>query len=189
MHKLHDFWRNYPRYDVHSIKSVNDYHVFHPEDLTFLYEFYPHFFEPITSLKGRKLSERIKIERLGHPIRQNDLMNIEFLAYASESREDITYLNKLLPSQSVATEEVRCAIRKGVYTIVRSTDRSRWIQHVPELINYEHLFVFTNYKQPSLHPNEVMRYETFKARDILKATNRLKEVQQEDYRLLMNRFK
>lgn len=292
MSKLHDFWRTYPVYDVHSIDSVNNYRVFHPEDLAFLHDNFPHFFESVMSLKGRKLSERLKfeqhlrqlngqyvyrekegavlhedhiniwvpepftgnleqakalillvnphftpkyhqdarfraifynnlqkqradfaphefkdgtvnfhnqlnwfyerffsyIERAGHPIRQNDLMNIEFLPYASDSREGITYLNKLLLSQQVAMEEVKTAIRKGINIIVRSTDRSRWIQHVPELTHYKRLFVFTNFKKPSLHPNEVMRYETFKARDILKVTNRLKQVQHEDYQLFMDGF-
>ncbi|UJS28220.1 hypothetical protein L2Z53_02410 [Macrococcoides canis] len=291
--KLHEFWKGYTCFPENTLYHIEHYSAFHPEDLLYIRTHYPHFFEPITRLKGRKLAERIKfeqhmkqlngqyiycekegairddnhiniwvpepfsgnldevkllillvnphftpqfhqddkyklryfqnlhkercnfaphefedsavdhnnklnwfyqnfykyIEDSGITFKQNDLMNIEFLPYASANREDTSYLNQLLPSQLVAIEEVRNGMLKGIPIIVRSTEHSRWFQHIPELLAYESLYIFTNYKKPTLHPHEVMRYSTYKERHLLASMNHLRIRQQEDYSSLLDYFK
>lgn len=289
MSSVQRFWKHYTTFPENTPEHVSNYAAFHPFDLEFLKEQYPHFFDEITQLKGRKLQERLKFERhllqvngmykLDHKNKMvkdeehihiwapepytgnleqakllimlvnpsfdpkyhpseyekrvkfdnlhldlpnyspyeftdgklnkenslnwhyhymyqyieqeigyfhpNQLFTLQYYPYPSYSRDDVTFYNELLPSQVAAVETVREAMAKGMSLIARSTDRTRWLAHIPELAQYDKLFVFTNYKQPSLHPNEVLRYDTYRKKDILNMKGLLKETRKKDWQMLI----
>lgn len=293
MSSIQEFWKGYTTYPENTHENVEQYAAFHPADIAHLKENYPHFFEEITHLKGRKLQERLKFERhlfqvngmfvlddnkaivkneqhihiwtpepyagnleqakllillvnpafhpLYHPsdeekrikfdnlhivrpnyapyefrdgklsnecsltwhydhmyqyierdigyFHPNQLFTLQYYAYPSLNRDDVTFYSELLPSQVVAIATVREAMDKNLNIIARCTDRTRWFAQIPELTRYDKLFVFTNFKQPSLHPDEIMRYETFRRREILMLKNQLKDARKEDWKLLIKDIK
>ncbi|MGK0554989.1 hypothetical protein [Macrococcus capreoli] len=289
MSSVQAFWKDYTTFPENTHDHVKQYRAFHPTDLKYLKEYYPHFFTDIVNVKGRKLQERLKFEQhlyqvngmyvldknnqmvkdkdhihiwvpepyggnleqakilillvnpsfhpKYHPteyekrvlfnnmhrempnfapidfvdgkavhdkhfkwyyhymyqhieqeigyFHPNQLFSLEYFPYTSYSRDDVTFYNALLPSQIAAIQTVKEAMDKGLTIIARSTDRTRWLSHIPELAQYDKLFVFTNFKQPSLHPDEVMRYETYRKKEILTLKGMIKEVRRKEWEMLI----
>ncbi|WP_414047629.1 hypothetical protein ACMGE7_01755 [Macrococcus equi] len=286
---IQNFWKAYTTYPDNTPENVANFAAFHPYDLAHFQEKYPHFFEEITHLKGRKLQERLKFEQhlyqvngmyvlddnnnlvkdenhihiwvpepyagnfeqakilillvnpafnpKYHPMDQekrikfdnlhrdlpdyspyeftngqlnkdnklnwhyhymyqhierdigyfhpNQLFTLQYYAYPSYTRDDITFYNELLPSQIAAIQTVKEAMDRGLTIIARSTDRTRWLSHIPELAQYKKLFVFTNFKQPALHPDEVIHYDTYRKKEILTMKGMLKDARKRDWKLLI----
>lgn len=121
-------------------------------------------------------------------VQQNDFMGMDYLPYRSINRHDVPAFKELLPSQQLALDVVKEAMKREINIIVRAPFNKRWFKDIPELIDYPQLFLYKNYVYPSLNIGEIESVETFRNKTILQLKGEYLKARIADYERLVKPF-